>query len=350
MTRGPMSRWPTPRHLPAAPARRGRRGRGAPCGRGSAGPCGVGGGGGAEEHLPADAVAVLARFVDWLRWERGRSPATVRAYRADVTALLGHAAGLGAGAVGDLTTAHVRAWLGAGQEAGWSRATTARRAAAARTFTSWAVRQQLLGADPAARIASRDGPATCPGSDEAEARRLCEAAEAAAASGPLGLRDHALVELLYATGARVGEVVGVDLGDVDRERRALRVTGKGDKERFVPLGLTVLRAVDRWLAAGRPGLPAPRLAPPLFLGARGGRLDQRQAREAVARAARAAGLADVHPHALRHTAATHVLDGGADLRCVQELLGHATLTTTEIYTHVSQARLLAAYHRAHPRA
>ena len=309
------------------------------------------GGGGDDDWLPRDAAAVLVRFVDWLRWERGRSPATVRAYRADMTALLVHAAGLGLTTVEGLSTPHVRSWLGAGQAAGWSRATTARRAAAARTFTSWAVRQQVLPTDPAARIAtprrSRHLPRVL---DEAEARRLCEAAAAAADSGPVGLRDHALVELLYGTGARVGEAVGVDLADVDRERQSLRVTGKGDKERVVPLGLPALRAVDRYLQRGRPALAGVESHQALFLGSRGGRLDQRQAREAVARAARAAGLQDVHPHALRHSAATHVLDGGADLRCVQELLGHATLTTTEIYTHVSQARLLAAYHQAHPRA
>ena len=301
--------------------------------------------------LPTDAGAVLVRFVEWLRWERGRSPATVRAYRADVTALLTHAAGLGATSVGGLSTPHVRSWLGAGQALGWTRATTARRAAAARTFTAWAVRQQVLATDPAARLAtprrSRHLPRVL---DEAEARRLCEGAEAAAGSGPTGLRDHALVELLYGTGARVGEAVGVDLGDVDRERQALRVTGKGDKQRVVPLGLPALRAVDRYLLHGRPALEGIDSRQALFLGRRGGRLDQRQAREAVARAARAAGLQDVHPHALRHSAATHVLDGGADLRCVQELLGHATLTSTEIYTHVSQARLLAAYQQAHPRA
>ena len=305
----------------------------------------------APAELPDATRAVLDRFVDWLRWERNRSPATVRAYRADVSALLLHALGQGVHDVADLGTAHVRAWLGAGAAAGWSRATTARRAASARSFTSWAVRHEVLGTDPAGRLVSPRRPRHLPRVlDEAEARRLCEAAEAAADSGPVGLRDHALVELLYATGARVGEAVGVDLADVDRERRALRVTGKGDKERVVPLGVPALRAVDRWLADGRPALAGPTSPQALFLGRRGGRLDQRQARDAVARVARAAGLTDVHPHALRHTAATHVLDGGADLRCVQELLGHATLTTTEIYTHVSQARLLAAYHRAHPRA
>jgi integrase/recombinase XerC len=301
--------------------------------------------------LPDGAPEALERFVDWLRWERGRSPATVRAYRADVHALLVHACGTGAASVADLSTLQVRSWLGAGQASGWSRATTARRAAAARAFTSWAVRHDVLDTDPAGRLASPRRHGHLPRVlDQAEAERLCAAAEAAADSGPVGLRDHALVELLYATGARVGEAVGVDLADVDRERRALRVTGKGDKERVVPLGLPALRAVDRWLERGRPTLAGPTSPPALFLGLRGGRLDQRQARQAVARAARAAGLQDVHPHALRHSAATHVLDGGADLRCVQELLGHATLTTTEIYTHVSQARLLAAYHRAHPRA
>ncbi|WP_380168662.1 tyrosine recombinase [Jannaschia sp. R86511] len=301
--------------------------------------------------LPEPSLLVLARFVDWLRLERGRSPATVRAYRADVSSLLLHALGQGQEHVSGLSTAHVRSWLGAGQQSGWSRATTARRAAAARTFTSWAVRHQVLTTDPAGRLVSPRRPRHLPRVlDEPEARRLCEAAAAAADGGAVGLRDHALVEVLYATGARVGEVVGVDLADVDRERRALRVTGKGDKERVVPLGLPALRAVDRWLAEGRPELATPTSPPALLLGRRGGRLDQRQARDAVARTARAAGLADVHPHALRHSAATHVLDGGADLRLVQELLGHATLTTTEIYTHVSQARLLAAYHRAHPRA
>lgn len=304
-----------------------------------------------EQALPDDAVAALDRFVDWLRYERGRSQATVRAYRADVSGLLSHSAASGACEVSELSTAQVRSWLGAGQAAGWSRATMARRAAAARSFTSWAVRHDLLDSDPAGRLATPRRSRHLPRVLEAdEARRLCEAAEAAADSGPIGMRDHALVEVLYATGARIGEVVGLDLADIDRERRALRVIGKGDKQRVVPLGLPALRALERWLLVGRPALVAPSSAAAVFLGRRGGRLDQRQAREAVARVARAAGLNDVHPHALRHSAATHVLDGGADLRCVQELLGHATLTTTEIYTHVSQARLLAAYHRAHPRA
>jgi integrase/recombinase XerC len=304
-----------------------------------------------EPALPEGAAVALERFVDWLRWERGRSPATVRAYRSDVHALLVHAEATGVVAVGELSTLHVRSWLGAGQQAGWSRATTARRAAAARAFTSWAVRHDVLTTDPAGRLASPKRRRHLPRVlDQGEAERLCAAAEAAADSGPTGLRDHALVEVLYATGARVGELVGLDLADVDRERRAIRVTGKGDKERVVPIGLPALRAVDRWLERGRPMLAGPSSPDAVFLGLRGGRLDQRQAREVVARVARAAGLEDVHPHALRHSAATHVLDGGADLRCVQELLGHATLTTTEIYTHVSQARLLAAYHRAHPRA
>ncbi len=306
---------------------------------------------GAGVDVPAGGDAALEAFLRWLQWERGRSRATVRAYRSDVSSLLGHAAAQGCAGLRDLSTAHLRTWLAEGQRAGWSRSTTARRSAAARSFTAWSARQGLLPRDPGGRLASARRARHLPRVLEAaEARRLCEAAEARADAGPLGLRDHALVELLYATGARVGEVVGADLADVDRGRRSLLVTGKGDKQRVVPLGLPALRALDAWLTRGRPAVAGPRSPDALFLGARGGRLDQRQARSAVTRVARAAGLDDVHPHALRHSAATHVLDGGADLTSVQELLGHATLTTTEIYTHVSQARLLAAYHRAHPRA
>lgn len=297
------------------------------------------------------ALAAVQGFAVWLELERGRSEATVRAYRSDLNALFAHAAQRGVGSIAELDTAVLRSWLGAGHEAGWSRATTARRAAAARTFCGWALREGLLAQDPSGRLASprrnRHLPRVL---DADEASALCAAAEARAASGPTGRRDHALVELLYATGARIGEAVALDLRDVDDGHRTIRVRGKGDRERVVPIGLPALRAVRRWVEDGRASLLGPRSGQAVFLGERGGRLDQRQARTVVQRVGGAAGLRDVHPHALRHTAATHVLDGGADLRCVQELLGHATLTTTEIYTHVSQARLMAAYQQAHPRA
>jgi integrase/recombinase XerC len=167
----------------------------------------------------------------------------------------------------------------------------------------------------------------------------------------MGLRDRAVLEVLYATGVRVGELTGLDVDDVDWERRVVRVFGKGAKERTVPIGVPAARAVDVWVREGRPAFATSRSGSALFLGIRGGRLDPRAVRSLVhARLAQVPGAPDLGPHGLRHTAATHLLDGGADLRSVQELLGHATLTTTQIYTHVSVERLKATYERAHPRA
>jgi integrase/recombinase XerC len=183
-------------------------------------------------------------------------------------------------------------------------------------------------------------------------RALLDAtAEAITDDGPIGLRDLAVLELLYATGIRVGELCGLDVDDLDRERRVVRVLGKGRKERSVPYGAPAADAVASWLRHGRPALAADSSGPALFLGARGGRLDQRSVRRIVhTRLAAVDGAPDIGPHGLRHTAATHLLEGGADLRSVQEILGHASLGTTQIYTHVSNERLRAAYRLAHPRA
>jgi integrase/recombinase XerC len=160
-----------------------------------------------------------------------------------------------------------------------------------------------------------------------------------------------MLELLYATGIRVGELVGLDVDDLDHDRQVLRVLGKGRKERTTPFGHPAARAVDRWLALGRPALQVPGSGAALFLGARGGRIDQRAVRELVHRRLRdVPGAPDLGPHGLRHTAATHLLEGGADLRSVQELLGHASLATTQLYTHVTTDRLRQAYRQAHPRA
>ncbi len=164
------------------------------------------------------------------------------------------------------------------------------------------------------------------------------------------LRDQALLEVLYATGIRVSELCGLDVDDVDRERRTIRVLGKGGRERVVPLGLPALDAVDAWRVRGRPILVCGRSGPALFLGVKGGRIDQSAVRRVVHARLGEAGVTDMGPHGLRHTAATHLLEGGADLRSVQELLGHASLGTTQIYTHVSIERLRAAYQQAHPRA
>jgi integrase/recombinase XerC len=178
-----------------------------------------------------------------------------------------------------------------------------------------------------------------------------EAAEPSAVDDVHRLRDDAVLEVLYATGIRVGELVGLDVDDIDDARHVLRVLGKGNKERTVPLGVPAVRAVARWRSAGRPSLVSSESGPALFLGARGGRLDQRAVRRMVhARISAVPDAPDLGPHGLRHSAATHLLEGGADLRTVQEILGHATLATTQVYTHVSVERLRATYDRAHPRA
>lgn len=305
------------------------------------------------DGLPAELDAALEGFVRHLRSERGLSEHSVRAYRGDVTSLLGHLARMGRTRLADLDLLALRSWLAGQSSRGMARTTLARRAAAARAFTAWTTRQGLTPTDPGALLATPRTGRTLPGvlrRDEADAL-LDVASLAADDESPVGLRDLAALELLYASGIRVGELCGLDVDDVDRSRRVVRVLGKGAKERTVPVGQPALRAVDRWLADGRPALSTPTSGPALFLGARGRRVDPRTVRRAVhALLAHVPGAPDLGPHGLRHSAATHLLEGGADLRSVQELLGHATLATTQIYTHVSVDRLKATYDQAHPRA
>ena len=277
----------------------------------------------------------------------------MRAYRADVAGLLDHAVRMGHSQLDSLDLRVLRSWLAGQASRGRARSTVARRAASARMFTAWAHRQGLLAADPGGLLATPRSSRTLPhvlGHDEVDTL-LTVAATAADDGAPQGLRDAAVLEVLYATGIRVGELCGLDVDDVDHGRRVLRVMGKGAKERTVPVGRPAMEAVDRWLQQGRPQLVTARSGPALFLGARGGRLDPRSARRAVHQLlAHVPGAPDLGPHGLRHSAATHLLEGGADLRSVQELLGHATLATTQIYTHVSVDRLKASYDQAHPRA
>ncbi len=300
-----------------------------------------------------DQSSALAEFTRHLRSERGLAEHSVRAYVGDVTTLLVHAHRMGRPLVADLDLPVLRSWLAGQASRGRARATLARRAAAARAFTAWAHRQGLTTTDAGALLATPRTGRTLPGvlrQDEADAL-LQVAGLAADDDTPVGLRDLATLEVLYATGIRVGELCGLDLDDVDHARRVVRVLGKGAKERTVPVGVPALRAVDRWLADGRPALATPTSGPALFLGARGARVDPRTVRRAVhGLLAHVPGAPDLGPHGLRHTAATHLLEGGADLRSVQELLGHATLATTQIYTHVSVDRLKATYDQAHPRA
>lgn len=307
----------------------------------------------AEVGLPEAFAALLGRYERHLAAERDLTPHTVRAYLGDVAGLLEHASRLGAREVGHLDLRTLRSWLAKQQSMGRSRTTLARRATAARVFTAWLARTGQVDLDPGAALGSPKAPHTLPAVlGQAEAEELIRAAAALADDGsPVGLRDVAMLELLYATGIRVGELTGLDVDDLDDGRRVVRVLGKGRKERTVPYGAPAARALERWLAAGRPRLAREGSGPALFLGARGGRIDQRAVRTLVhRRIADVPGAPDIGPHGLRHTAATHLLEGGADLRSVQELLGHASLATTQRYTHVTTDRLRRAYRQAHPRA
>ena len=303
----------------------------------------------AAPALPLRAAEALAHFTHHLRYERGLSPHTVRAYVGDVASLLDHAARSGVDDPADLDVRLLRSWLARLRSQGAARASLARRAAAARAFTAYALRAGLAASDAGALLASPRSQRHLP-----QVLRPDEAAAVLSSipdDSPLGLRDRALVELLYASAVRVSELCGLDVDDLDPGRRVVRVMGKGAKERTVPLGVPAARAVEAWLVRGRPEWAGPHSGPALFLGRRGRRLDPRSARRVVhERIAEVPDVPDLGPHGLRHSAATHLLEGGADLRTVQELLGHATLATTQIYTHVSVERLRAAYEQAHPRA
>jgi integrase/recombinase XerC len=298
--------------------------------------------------------AVLGEYAEHLALERGRSAHTQRAYLGDLRALFEflEQRSPGAGLTG-LSLPVLRSWLGAQATAGVARTTLARRTSAVKTFTAWAIRRGLLDTDPAVRLQTAKAHRTLPAvlrSDQA--LDAMDAAKSGAAEGdPMALRDRLIVELLYATGIRVSELCGLDIDDVDAERRLLRVLGKGDKQRTTPFGVPAAEALAAWLTDGRPALATTQSGPALLLGARGRRIDSRQARTVVHQTVSAVdGAPDMGPHGLRHSAATHLLEGGADLRVVQELLGHSSLATTQLYTHVTVARLRAVHDQAHPRA
>jgi integrase/recombinase XerC len=323
--------------------------------------------------LPDALAAALAAFERHLRSERSLSPHTVRAYVGDVSSLLGYVGDQGIAAPGELGVAELRGWLAIQHESGAARTTLARRGAAARAFTAFAHRRGWLATDPGPQLGTLKTRRTLPhvlsqgemadvltGLDEAarqaDAARIPpgepgEPGQQSGTEAAVALRDSAVLELLYATGIRVSELCGLDAAHLDQGRRTVRVRGKGDKERTVPVGVPALRAVTRWLDAGRPELATAASGPALFLGIRGGRLDPRTARRIVHQRLREAGTTrDTGPHGIRHSTATHLLEGGADLRSVQEILGHSSPATTQIYTHVSVGRLKSSYRQAHPRA
>jgi integrase/recombinase XerC len=298
--------------------------------------------------LPASLRDAVDRFAGHLAAERNRSVNTVRAYVVDVVSLLDHAVRMGAATPAEVDLTVLRSWLARLRTTGAARTTLARRAAAARTFTGWAYRSGLLPTDVGQRLASPKPRRELPSVLRVE--QAAALVEPVHGDEPALLRDRLVLELLYATGVRVAELCGTDLDDVDRSRRVVRVFGKGAKERAVPYGVPAERAIDTWLKHGRPALATDHSGRALLLGARGARLNPTVARRIVAGYARAAGLPHTTPHGLRHAAATHLLEGGADLRSVQELLGHASLSSTQVYTHVSIDRLRQAYRQAHPRA
>jgi integrase/recombinase XerC len=305
--------------------------------------------------LPDRLAAALEAFRRHLAAERGLSGHTVRAYLGDVRALLEHAAQAGVTSPDGLDIAVLRGWLAGQHASGRARATLARRAASARTFTAFGHARGWLAADPGPLLGTpklrRKLPEVIRQDQMAAVLGAPDGVEPDPRDQALIMRDTAIMELLYATGIRVSELCGLDLGDLDHGRRTVRVLGKGGKERTVPVGLPAERATAHWARDGRPALVTPDSAAALFLGARGRRLDPRTARRVVhARLAAVPAVPDTGPHGLRHAAATHLLEGGADLRSVQEILGHASLATTQIYTHVSVERLTSAFRQAHPRA
>jgi integrase/recombinase XerC len=312
--------------------------------------------------LPSPLAAALAAFERHLRSERSLSPHTVRAYAGDIASLLAYASGQGVDTPDGLGVTELRGWLAIQHESGAARATLARRGAAARAFTAFAHRRGWLATDPGPQLGTlktrRTLPHVLPRDEMAgvltgldQAARRTEPTELTEAEAAVALRDSAVLELLYATGIRVSELCELDAGHFDHGRRTVRVRGKGDKERTVPVGVPALRAVTRWLDAGRPALATTASGTALFLGVRGGRLDPRTARRIVHERLREAGTTrDAGPHGIRHSTATHLLEGGADLRSVQEILGHSSPATTQIYTHVSIERLKSSYRQAHPRA
>jgi integrase/recombinase XerC len=296
--------------------------------------------------------AAADAFTTHLAQVRRLSPATVRAYRSDLTDL---GRTVGDVEIADIDLEALRDWLWQATQRGDARSTMARRAAAVRSFFAWAHDADLIPVDPSLRLVTPRRAKTLPVVASADGMRMLLEQQRSAASGgdPVALRDHALLELLYGAAIRVSELCGIDVDDLDLHRRTVRVLGKGSKERVVPFGRLAADALGAFLTRGRPGLLArsEKATPALFLGARGARMGPRTVYAVVARVlGPVVGSEHVGPHALRHSAATHLLDGGADLRAVQEILGHASLGTTQIYTHVSAERLTASYRLAHPRA
>lgn len=302
----------------------------------------------------ADLEDVTIAFERHLRTQRNLAAHSIRAYLGDLESLTNHLRLLGVTDIGELELSHIRSWLATMQVKGGARTTLSRRAVSIRLFTQWAFKSGLIPVDVGVSLAIPKAHRTLPEVLDIPSALLAMQAlsvRVGEEETPIALRDCAMVEVLYASGARVAELCGLDFADVDYERQTLRVLGKGNKERTIPIGNPAMSALKEWLKEGRSEIAKSDSGNAVFLGARGKRIDQRTVRTVVYNALSAIdGVERMGPHALRHSAATHLLEGGADLRTVQEILGHASLATTQIYTHVSTERLQKAFKQAHPRA
>lgn len=337
--------------------------------------------------LPIDPLITPAtrrayeQWTQYLRVSRADSPATVRAYTNDVREVLSFCARAGKSSLSDIRLEDLRAWL-AHETRTESSSSLARKVVSVRSFFSWLTVSEIIPTNPAARLLSPkighhlpkvlterqaadlldtvddaqkepEQPSTTQPSSQQKSSKK-HSSQPSHPQTPSQhaslLRDAAILEVLYATGMRVGELTGLNRSDIDDERQTLLVHGKGSKDRTVPYGNPARHALDEWLSAGRPVLQTDASGDAVFLGARGGRISQRQVRRIVHEWAQNSGVPDISPHALRHSAATHMLDGGADLREVQELLGHSSLATTQKYTHVSLKQIRERYEQAFPRA
>jgi integrase/recombinase XerC len=297
---------------------------------------------------------VRSAFEEHLNSERNLSVHTIRAYLGDLDSFIEHLKKMEVQDFTCLEISHIRSWLANQQVKGGARTTLSRRAVSIRLFTKWATKKGFMAKDVGATLATPKGARTLPeflNVADASLAMDALATRVAEEDGPISKRDCAMVEVLYASGARVSELCGLDLDDIDYARQTIRVIGKGNKERTIPLGNPAIKALENWLKDGRPSLVGDKSDRAVFLGVRGKRIDQRAVRTVVYEALEALeGAVKLGPHVLRHSAATHLLEGGADLRTVQEILGHASLATTQIYTHVSTERLQKAFKQAHPRA
>ena len=298
------------------------------------------------------SAELIAQYEEHLALVRNLSDNSIRGYVSDLQSFLSHMEKLNIEEFSQLELTHVRSWLANLQSTGAARSTMARRIVSIRAFTYWAASQGWIPTDIGSMLAipkpQRHLPEILNVDDAAQVIASLET-QLAEIPTDLHCRDLAMVEVLYASGIRVSELCGLNLGDIDTSRNTLQVIGKGNKQRVVPLGIPAMKALQSWLSISRPNLVSDESMNAVFLGSRGKRIDQRTVREVVYGAMKAVG-STMGPHGLRHTAATHLLEGGADLRTVQEILGHSSLATTQIYTHVSPERLNQAYKQAHPRA